>query len=135
MTSPQFLTVLSQKPTSIPTGLYLSEMDSASFSLLNRSGPLLKKAMEEFKKQSTKEFFFFYIVLLRSCEKKISKDISLIEPFFTIQSVLNANPWVGSMFGQTGATGRKVRGVSDKFRKFCTDKNGGVLGKFGIKPL
>ena len=28
------------------------------------------------------------------------------------------------MFGKIGATVRKVRGVSDKFRKFCIDKNG-----------
>jgi hypothetical protein len=55
MTSPQFLTVLSQKPTLNPTGLYLSEIDSASFSTLNRLFPLLKKAGEEFKKRSTKE--------------------------------------------------------------------------------
>ena len=55
ITSSQFLTVLSQKPTSKPTGLYLSEMDSASFSTLNRLSPLLKKASEEFKKRSTKE--------------------------------------------------------------------------------
>ena len=45
-----FLTMLSQKPTSKPTGLYLSKMDSASFSSLNRLSPLLKKASEEFKK-------------------------------------------------------------------------------------
>ena len=55
LTLPQFLTVLSQKPTSSPTGIYLSEMDSASFSSLNRLSPVLKKAVEEFKKQSTKE--------------------------------------------------------------------------------
>ena len=50
VTSSQFLTVLSQKPTLIPTGLNLSEIDSASFSSLNRLSPLLKKAAEEFKK-------------------------------------------------------------------------------------
>ena len=55
MTSSQFLTVLSQKPTSKPTGLDLSEMDSALFSSLYKLSPLLKKASEEFKKRNTKE--------------------------------------------------------------------------------
>ena len=53
MTLSQFLTVLLQKPTSTPTGLYLSESDSASFSSLDRWSPLLKKAAEDFKKRSS----------------------------------------------------------------------------------
>ena len=55
MISSQFLTVLSKKPTLIPTGLNLSEVDSASFSSLNRLTPQLKKAAEAFRKRSTKE--------------------------------------------------------------------------------
>jgi hypothetical protein len=55
MISSQFLTVLSKKPTSIPTGLNISEVDSASFSSLNRLSPQLKKAAEEFRKRGTKE--------------------------------------------------------------------------------
>jgi hypothetical protein len=55
MISSQFLTVLSQKPFSLPTGLNLSEVDSVSFSSLNKLSPQLKKAAEEFKKRSTKE--------------------------------------------------------------------------------
>jgi hypothetical protein len=55
MTSPQFLTVLLQKPTLNPTGLDISEMDSTSFSSLNRLSPLLKKAVDEFKKRGAKE--------------------------------------------------------------------------------
>ena len=38
-----------------PTGLYLSELDSALFYSLNRLSPLLKKAAEDFKKRSTKD--------------------------------------------------------------------------------
>ena len=53
--SSHFLTVLSQKPTSIPTGLNLSEVDSGKFSSLNKLSPQLKKAAEEFKKRSKKD--------------------------------------------------------------------------------
>lgn len=55
MISSNFLTVLSQKPTLIPTGLNLSEIDSAKFSSLNRISFQLKKAAEEFKKRSPKD--------------------------------------------------------------------------------
>ena len=39
------------------------------------------------------------------------------------------------MFGQIGDTSQKVRGVSDKFRKFCKDKNGRFWEISGSCPL
>ena len=68
----QFLTVLSQKPTSTPTGLYLSELDSASFSSLNRlsscqSCAPLPGVLKDFEGNVSFFYPYFHVTFAGTC--------------------------------------------------------------------